>query len=101
MTTPELNMFLNLLVFIPITIIGWFIKGLVADLKKVEEKTSVISENSIQLHGKVELYNQEAMANIERIQEVTALQLQQLTKDVSTLTTALQERQHESKIYRR
>jgi len=85
----EYNFVLNLLVFIPIGVIGYFLKGLIDEFKQIQILTRSMKEENLELKGRVELYNASVMKDIENIQATTAIQLQQLTKDVGELTKTI------------
>lgn len=71
------------LITVLITIIGFFIARIVSDVK---DNTQSIGK----LEGEIELVSQRQEQDMQRIEETTQLELRQLTKEVSGLTTSVQ-----------
>jgi hypothetical protein len=73
-----------ILIGILITIVGFFLVRIVAD---VRHNTSNIGKN----RGTIELVKQKQESDIERVDKTTQLELQNLTVQVGTLTTSVQQ----------
>jgi len=73
-----------ILIGILITIVGFFLVRIVTD---VRHNTSNIGKN----RGTIELVKQKQESDIERVEKTTQLELQNLTVQVGTLTTSVQQ----------
>lgn len=67
------------LVFVLLTIIGFFVARVVTDVRK---NTSEIGKNK----GKIELVEQQQINDTKRIEEMTQLELKSLSQNVSVLS---------------
>lgn len=73
-----------------IGIIGYFLRDVHVSFKyhkrKSEEKELRLSEDIGKLKGKIEMVQQQAINDITRIEQITQLKLDQISKDVHKLT---------------
>ena len=81
MTTGEIMLFI---VATAVTIIGYFLKIVHNDVRRNTEEQG-------KLKGKIELVEQEARLKYQAIQEQTQLEIKNLAKNVSDLSTAVKE----------
>lgn len=79
MTTPVIVTIAIFVVSIVLTVIGYFLKMVHTDVRKVVEDQG-------KLKGKIELVEQEARLKYQAIQEQTQLELKNLAKSVGDLT---------------
>jgi phage-related minor tail protein len=69
------------------SIIGYFLKQVHSDLKKVrEDLQKVVTENG-KNRGRIELVEQENRLKLQRIEEVTQNEIKHLAEQVNELTT--------------
>lgn len=68
------------------SIIGYFLKQVHTDLKKVrDDLQKVVTENG-KNRGRIELVEQESRLKLQRIEEVTQTEIKHLAEQVSELT---------------
>lgn len=76
-----------------IGVIGYFLRDVHVSFKqhklKTEEKELRVTEDLGKLKGKVEMVQQQAINDISRIEQITQLKLDQISKDVSKLTEVI------------
>jgi uncharacterized pyridoxal phosphate-containing UPF0001 family protein len=69
------------------SIIGYFLKQVHSDLKKVrEDLQKVVNENG-KNRGRIELVEQENRLKLQRIEELTQTEIKHLAEQVTELTT--------------
>lgn len=69
------------------SIIGYFLKQVHGDLKKVrEDLQKVVNENG-KNRGRIELVEQESRLKLQRIEELTQTEIKHLAEQVTELTT--------------
>ncbi len=69
--------------------IGYFLKSLHSDLKKVMDEQKSIIETQGRLKGKIELVDNESRFKYEAIEKMTQLEIKHLAEQVSELTTSV------------
>lgn len=85
--------YLNYILFSLIAVIGYFVRDVLnqfKDHKKASDKQHLqFSEEVGRLKGKIEMAQQQAQNDITRIEQLTQLKLEQISKDVLELTKAV------------
>lgn len=83
----------NEIAFTVITIlisgIGYFLKSLHSDLKKVMDEQKSIIETQGRLKGKIELVDNESRFKYEAIEKMTQLEIKHLAEQISELTQSV------------
>jgi hypothetical protein len=69
--------------------IGYFLKSLHSDLKKVMDEQKSIIETQGRLKGKIELVDNESRFKYDAIEKMTQLEIKHLAEQVSELTTSV------------
>jgi len=69
--------------------IGYFLKSLHSDLKKVMDEQKTIIETQGKLKGKIELVDNESRFKYDAIEKMTQLEIKHLAEQVSELTTSV------------
>lgn len=90
MTTSSIPVTL-FIIGIVVAIIGYFLRIAHADLKKVVDGQSKIIEDQGKLKGKIELVEQESRLKYQALMEQTQLEIKNLARNVSDLSTAVKE----------
>jgi len=78
-----------------IGIISYFLRDVHASIKEYKKECELqhlhFSEEVGKLKGKIEMVQQQANNDITRIEQITQLKLDQISKDVSELTKVIQQ----------
>ena len=74
-----------------VAIIGYFLRMAHSDLKKVMDTQTKMIEDQGKLKGKIELVEQEARLKYQAIVEQTQIEIKNLAKNVSELSSAVKE----------
>jgi hypothetical protein len=69
--------------------IGYFLKSLHSDLKKVMDEQKSIIETQGRLKGKIELVDNESRFKYEAIEKMTQLEIKHLAEQISELTQSV------------
>ena len=69
--------------------IGYFLKSVHSDLKRVMDEQRNIIETQGKLKGKIELVDNEARFKYDAIEKMTQLEIKHLAEQVSELTTSV------------
>lgn len=87
--------YLNYVLFSLIGIIAYFVRDILGQFKEqkkgCDQQHLHFSEEVGKLKGKIEMVQQQATNDITRIEQLTQLKLEQISKDVSDLTKAVQQ----------
>ena len=87
--------YLNFVLFSLIAIIGYFVRDILNQFKEHKKASDQqhlhFSEEVGRLKGKIEMAQQQAQSDITRIEQLTQLKLEQISKDVLELTRAVQQ----------
>jgi hypothetical protein len=85
--------YLNYIIFSLIAIIGYFVRDILNQFKEHKKASDQqhlhFSEEVGRLKGKIEMAQQQAQNDITRIEQLTQLKLEQISKDVLELTKAV------------
>lgn len=85
--------YLNYILFSLIGIIAYFVRDILGQFKEHRKETDQchlhFSEEVGKLKGKIEMVEKQAINDITRIEQLTQLKLEQISKDVSDLTKAV------------
>jgi hypothetical protein len=78
-----------------IAVIGYFVRDILNQFKEHKKASDQqhlhFSEEVGRLKGKIEMAQQQAQSDITRIEQLTQLKLEQISKDVLELTRAVQQ----------
>lgn len=69
------------------SIIGYFLKQVHSDLKKVREDIQKVVNENGKNRGRIELVEQESRLKLQRIEELTQTEIKHLAEQVTELTT--------------
>jgi hypothetical protein len=87
--------YLNYVLFSLIAIIAYFVRDILGQFKEHRKSSDQqhlhFSEEVGKLKGKIEMVQQQSTNDITRIEQLTQLKLEQISKDVSDLTKAVQQ----------
>lgn len=87
--------YLNYILFSAIAIVGYFLKDVHSNLKEYKKASDLEQLRMIEeigkLKGKIEMVQVQSSNELKRIEELTQLKLDQIGKDVSKLSSDLQE----------
>jgi len=74
-----------------VAVIGYFLRMTHMDLKKVMDNQVKVLEDQGKLKGKIELVEQESRLKYQALAESTQLEIKNLARNVSELSTAVKE----------
>lgn len=87
--------YLNYILFSLIGIIAYFVRDILMQFKEqkkgCDQQHLHFSEEVGKLKGKIEMVEKQSINDITRIEQLTQLKLEQISKDVSDLTKAVQQ----------
>ena len=85
--------YLNYILFSLIGVIAYFVRDILTQFKEqkkgCDQQHLHFSEEVGKLKGKIEMVQQQSTNDITRIEQLTQLKLEQISKDVSDLTKAV------------
>lgn len=88
-----MNEYANYILFSLIAIIGYFLRDIHASFKEHKKSSDQehlrFSEEVGKLKGKIEIVQQQATNDVNRIEQLTQLKLDQISKDVAELSKYL------------
>ena len=91
MTTDPSTTILLYGIGVIVAIIGYFLRAAHMDLKKVMDNQTKVLEEQGKLKGKIELVEQESRLKYQALMEQTQLEIKNLARNVSELSTAVKE----------